>query len=220
MKNIIEILKNVGAIITNGHFVYTSGKHGSVYINKDFLYPYPDITAEVGKMFAKRFKDTSIDLVAAPAIGGTILCQWTAYYLTQMSKRRVLSVYSEKDKGTTASALESQQVFRRGYDSFIKGKRALVIEDLTTTGGSVRKTVQAVRRVGGEVVAVCVMVNRDPLNVNTQTIGVTFHSLGEFPAQAFDAKDCPLCKKKIPIDTKVGHGKKYLEEKNKGYIID
>lgn len=218
MKNIISILKKVGAILTDDHFVYTSGKHGSVYINKDFLYPHTKETSQVGKMFAEKFKNKNIDVVAAPAVGGTVLSIWTAYHLSKLKNKEVLSVYTEKDKGTTAGASESEQIFRRGYDKFIKGKKVLVLEDLTTTGISVKKTVDAVKKAGGKVIAVCVMVNRDPKNVNEKTVGVPFYSLGIFPAEAFDEKVCPLCKKRIPVNTKIGHGKKYLEEKRKKII--
>ncbi len=214
-EKIVKILKKVGAIITDDHFVYTSGKHGSVYINKDFLYPHTKETSLVGKMFAEKMKSNAIDVVAAPAVGGTILCTWTAYYLSKLKKREILSVYTEKDKGTTANAIESEQIFRRGYDTFIKGKKVLVIEDLTTTGISVKKTADAVRKAGGIVSAVCVMVNRNPKNVNAEMMGASFYSLGVFPAEAFDEKVCPLCKKNIPINIKIGHGKKYLENLTK-----
>lgn len=215
MSNVIDVLKKVGAILTNDHFVYTSGKHGSVYINKDFLYPHTKETSLVGKMFAEKFKNKAIDVVAAPAVGGTILCTWTAYYLSKLKNKEILSVYTEKDKGTTASAAESEQIFRRGYDKFIKGKKVLVLEDLTTTGISVRKTVDAVKKAGGKVVAVGVMVNRNQTGVNAKTVGAPFYALGVFPAVAYDEKSCPLCKDKVPVNIKIGHGKKYMEEKGK-----
>ena len=211
-KKIIKILKKVGAILTDDHFVYTSGKHGSVYINKDFLYPHSKETSLVAKMFAEKFKDKDIDVVAAPAVGGTILSTWTAYHLSRLKKKEVLSVYTEKDKGTTASAAESEQMFRRGYDKFIKGKKVLVLEDLTTTGISVKKTVNAIKNTGGKVVAVCVMVNRDPKNITTKTVGAPFYSLGVFPAVAYPENNCPLCQKEIPINIKIGHGKKFVEK--------
>ncbi len=214
MRDIISILKKVGAILTDGHFVYTSGKHGSVYINKDFLYPHTKETSLVGKMFAEKFNNKNIDMVVAPAVGGTVLSQWTAYHLSKLKKKEVLSVYTEKDRGTTASATESEQIFRRGYDKFIKSKNVLVLEDLTTTGISVMKTIVAVKKAGGKVIAVCVMVNRDPDHINSKMMGVPFYSLGVFPAVSYPEKNCPLCKKKIPINIKFGHGKKYLQEKN------
>jgi len=214
-EDVISILKRVGAVLTDDHFVYTSGKHGSVYINKDAMYPHTKETSEIGKMFAEKFKDKDIDVVAAPAVGGTILSQWTAFHLSQLTGREILSVYTEKDKGTTASAAESEHIFRRGYDKIIKGKNVLVIEDLTTTGISVKKVVAAVKSAGGNVAAVGVMVNRDPENVNAESIGAPFSALGVLKAEAIDAEKCPLCQKGVPINTKVGHGKKFLEEKGK-----
>ncbi|MBI4973154.1 phosphoribosyltransferase [Candidatus Roizmanbacteria bacterium] len=213
MINIISILKKTGAILTDDHFVLTSGRHSGTYINKDFLYPHVLETAKVGKMFADKMKTKSIDVVAAPAVGGTILCTWTAYYLSKFKKKEITSVYTEKSQGTFASATESEQIFRRGYDTFIKGKKVLVIEDLTTTGISVKKTADAVRKAGGTVVAVCVMVNRDSKHVNSKLMEAPFYSLGEFPAVSYAEESCPLCEKKVPINIKIGHGKKYLEVK-------
>lgn len=215
MNDVVSILKKIGAVLTDDHFVYTSGKHGSVYINKDALYPHTEETSQVGRMFAEKFKDADIDVVAAPAVGGTILSQWTAYHLSKLKGKEILSAYTEKDKGTTASAAESEQIFRRGYDKIVSGKKVLVIEDLTTTGISVKKVVDAVRAIGGTVVEVCVMVNRDPKNVNSETIGAPFSSLGVILADAIDADKCPLCKAGKPINTSVGHGKKFLEEKSR-----
>lgn len=213
MNDVVSILKKIGAVLTDDHFVYTSGKHGSVYINKDALYPHTQETSQVGMMFAEKFKDADIDVIAAPAVGGTILSQWTAYHLSKLKGKEILSAYTEKDKGTTASASESEQMFRRGYDKIVSGKNVLVIEDLTTTGMSVKKVVDAVRAIGGKVVTVCVMINRDPEHVNFETIGAPFSSLGVIQADAIDADKCPLCKVGKPINTSVGHGKKFLEEK-------
>lgn len=211
--SVVKILKKIGAVLTDDHFVYTSGKHGSVYINKDSLYPHTEETSKVGLLFAEKFKDADIEVVAAPAVGGTILSQWTAYHLSKLKGKEILSAYTEKDKGTTASASESEQMFRRGYDKIVRGKNVLVIEDLTTTGMSVKKVVDAMRAIGGKVVAVCVMINRDPEHVNSDTIGAPFSSLGVIQADAVDAATCPLCKAGKPINTSIGHGKKYLEAK-------
>lgn len=212
-SEIVQILKKIGAVITGDHFVYTSGKHGSVYINKDALYPHTFETSRVGQLFAEQFKSAEIDVVVAPAVGGTILSQWTAYHLSKLKNKEILSAYTEKDKGTLASAAESEHIFRRGYDKLVKGKNVLVIEDLTTTGISVKKVVEAVRKIGGNVVAVCVMVNRDPDNVNSDLVGAPFSSLGVIKAVAYKEDECPLCKNNVPINTNIAHGKQYLEEK-------
>ncbi|MFZ2025863.1 MAG: phosphoribosyltransferase family protein [Microgenomates group bacterium] len=214
-EKVLKILKKVGAILTNDHFVYTSGNHGSVYINKDYLYPHTKETAMVGKMFAEKMKGKAIDVVAAPAVGGTILCTWTAYHLSRLKKKEVLSVYAEKDKGSNTGASESNLVFKRGYDAFLKGKKVLVLEDLTNTGISVKKTADAVRKAGGTVVAVCVMVNRNPQLVNSEMMGAPFYALGTFPASFVPASQCELCKKNVPINVKIGHGKKFVDELKK-----
>lgn len=94
----------------------------------------------------------------------------------------------------------------------MKGKRVFVLEDLTTTGLSVKKTVDTVRATGGKVVAVCVMVNRDPKGVNSKTIGAAFSALGTLKADAYDEADCALCARGIPVNTSVGHGKQFSEK--------
>lgn len=208
MGKVVDILKKIGAVITDDHFVYTSGKHGSVYINKDALYPHTAETSAVCKMMAEMFKDKEIEAVVGPALGGIILSQWMAHHLSQMKGKEVFGVYTEKDES-------DNQILRRGYDQVIKGKKVLVVEDLTTTGGSVKKVVKTVQLAGGEVIGVCVMVNRDPVNVNESTVGAPFVATDILEAQAFDEADCPFCKQNRPINTKIGHGQAYLEEKAK-----
>jgi len=206
--DIIQILKKVNAVITDDHFVYTSGKHGEVYINKDALYPHTEEVSNVGKMFADKFKDREIDVVVGPALGGIILSTWTAFHLSQLTGREIFGVYTEKDEN-------KNQVFTRGYDKYISGKKVLVIEDLTTTGGSVKKVVNSVQNAGGTVVEVCVMVNRNPEEVNGKMMGTPFSSLGILPAAAYDEVECPFCKEGRKINTNIGHGKKYLQAKGK-----
>lgn len=208
MTKVINLLKSINAIVTDSHFVYTSGKHGSVYVRKDLLYPHTKKTSEVCKMFADKFKNKKIDVVVSPALGGIVLSQWTAYHLSKLTGKDVLGLFTEKDE-------ESNQIFKRGYDQLVKRKNVLILEDLTTTGGSVKKVVKSVRKAGGKVVEVCVMINRDPKNVTSKTVGAPLSSLGIFKAESFDADKCPLCRKNVPINTVVGHGKKYLQFKNK-----
>ena len=208
MGNVVDILKKVGAVITDSHFVYTSGKHGSVYVNKDAVYPHTAETSRIGELFAEKYKDMDIDVVAAPALGGIILSQWVAFHLSKLKGKEILGVYTEKTP-------DKQMIFTRGYDKLVKGKNVLVIEDLTTTGGSVRKVVDTVKATGGNVVAVCVMVNRDPEKVTSDVVGGPFSALGVIKASAFDEAVCPLCKENVPINTDVGHGKKYMEAKGK-----
>lgn len=207
MTDVVKLLKNIGAIITDSHFVYTSSRHGSVYIRKDVLYPHIKLTSQVCKLIAQKFKNKNIDVVVSPALGGIILSQWTAYHLSKLKGKEILGIFTEKDEN-------SNQILKRGYDQLVKGKNVLIVEDLITTGGSVKKTVDSVKKAKGRIVAVCVMINRDPKNVTSKTIGAPLSSLGAFEAESFDEKNCPLCKKGVPINTIVGHGKKYLEKKS------
>jgi orotidine-5'-phosphate decarboxylase len=127
--------KKQGAIINASRSIIFASNgfdyaHGSVYINKDALYPHTDLSSKVGEMFAEKNKDLDIDVVVAPALGGIILSQWTAFHLSKLKGKEIFGIYTEKDA-------EKNQVFTRGYDKFVAGKNVLVIEDLTTTGGSV-----------------------------------------------------------------------------------
>lgn len=205
---LLKMLKDSGAIITDSHIVGTSGKHMSVYINKDALYPHTSYASRVGEMFAEINKALDIDVTVGPSLGGIILSQWTAYHLSKMKGREILGVYTEKDS-------ESNQIFKRGYDKLVAGKNVLVLEDITNTGGSLVKVLESVKNAGGEIVSASVIVNRNPQEINSEELGVPFHPLLTYPAQAWDAEECELCKQGMPINTSVGHGAKFLAEQKK-----
>ncbi len=204
-KDVIEVLKKVGAILTDDHIVYTKGGHGSVYVNKDALYPHVAETSRVCEEMARRVAAFKPDVVAAPALGGIVLTQWVAHHLGQLSGTAPLAVYAEKVDGGL--------IFKRGYDALIAGKRVVVLEDIITTGGSAKQAVEAVRSAGGTVVGVAVLVNRQPSVVTTEFFDAPLTNLAEFPADVYEAETCPLCAKNVPINTSVGHGKKFLETK-------
>ena len=204
MTDVISILKGVGAILENDHFVGNSGRHMAAYVNKDRLYPHTEATSQVGRLFAEKFEDADIEVVVGPAVGGIILCQWTAYHLSKLKGKEVLAVFTEK-------LPDESQIFKRGYDAFVNGKKALIVEDVTTTGGSVKRVVDTVKAAGGDVVAVCVMVNRDPKLVTDETVGAPFHALAVYPVESYDPASCPICAKGVPVNTKIGHGKKFVE---------
>ncbi len=208
MSDILSILKKSGALLTDDHFVYTSGKHGSVYINKDIMYINTENASAVGSMFAEKAQHLDMAVVAAPALGGIVLSQWTAYHLSKLKKKEIFAVYTEKTP-------EKNQIFTRGYDEIVKGKNVLVIEDLVTTGGSVKKVVDSVKAVGGNVMQIGVMIDRSPENaaVTEKILGAPFFALGRLPVTVYEPDECPLCQKNIPINTAVGHGKKFLQKK-------
>src|SRR3989344_8674261 len=128
MNEVIEILTKVGAIIKDSHFVGTSGLHFDTYINKDVLYPHTKETSQICEIYAEKYKDKDIQVVVGPALGGIILSQWVTHHLNKMGSS-TLAVYTEKTP-------DGGQVFTRGYDKLVKGKRVLIVEDNISTGGS------------------------------------------------------------------------------------
>lgn len=207
MMDILATLKQVKAVMTDDHFVGTKGPHFSTYINKDALYPHIAETSAVCEQFADGFKKFNADVVAGPALGGIILSQWTAYHLGLKLNKPIFSVYAEKKDGDLQ--------LTRGYDALVKGKNVVVVEDLTTTGGSLKQAIEAVQRAGGKVVAAAVMVNKNPKEVTSAFFGVPFFALADMPVELYSAETCPLCKAGVPINTTIGHGKKFLESKAK-----
>lgn len=206
MSKVIELLKQTGAVITENHFVLSSGKHSSIYINKDALYPHTEAVSSVCRLFAEQVQHLEIDTVVGPALGGIILSQWTAHHLSLMKGKEVFGVYTEKSSN-------EEQILTRGYDKFVTGKNVLIVEDLTTTGGSAKKVVETVQVVGGKVAAVCVMVNRNPEEVSEKYFGTPFFALDTFRVEAFEEATCPMCKAGTPVNTNVGHGRKYIAAK-------
>ncbi|MGB3073575.1 MAG: phosphoribosyltransferase family protein [Candidatus Moraniibacteriota bacterium] len=222
MSTASQVLADVNAVITDSHLVYTSGKHGSAYVNKDAVYPHIRKTSALSRMIAIEFANDCVDVVIAPAVGGVILSQWIAYHLSMvLGASDVLGVYAEKEteavadpegKGRKCYIETGNFVIKRGSDKLIQGKRVLVAEDVINTGGSVRKTIEAVRQCGGVVVGVGALCNRG--GVTMQDLDVPkFVPLMEVTLDAWDEADCPLCERGVPINTEVGKGREYLARK-------
>jgi len=203
MNDALNILKSTGAILANGHFIGVSGRHMSTYVTKDAFLPHTAKVSKIGKLFAQKFKNKKIEIVIGPAVGGIPLSQWTAYHLSKISKREVLSVFTEK-------ANDGDQILKRGYDTLVKGKRILIVEDTVTSGSSIKKVIKAIKKAGGKIVSVCIMTNRDPKIVNAKNIGAPISALAVLNVPSYEANKCPLCKHKIPINIKFGHGKEFL----------
>ncbi len=207
-EEVLDILKSTQAVITDSHIVGTSGRHMSIYINKDNLLPHPAQTSRICRLLAERNEDLDIELVASPIVAGAILGHEVARHLSEIKGKEILSAYADKTE-------EGPLVFKRGYDALIKGKKVLIIEDTVATGLSVNKMIDVVKKFGGQIQAMTVIVNRVPKEINSQTLGVAFSSLVEILADTYKEKACPMCKEAVPINTTVGHGKKFLEEKAK-----
>lgn len=202
---VLELLQKVGAFRT-GHFVLTSGRHGDSYVNKDALYPYTHDTSSLCKAMAQRFLDNEIEVVVGPTMGAAILAQLVAHHLSELTGREVYGIYADKDG-------QGGFILRRGYDQIVKGKNVLVVEDLTTTGGSIRKVVEVARAAGGNVAGAIAIVNRGSVTKKAVGDPSVFISLVNLDLESWDESECELCEKGIPVNTDIGHGKEFVARK-------
>jgi orotate phosphoribosyltransferase len=204
----LTLLADVGALITNDHLVYTSGRHGSTYVNKDALYPHTAATSAVCARLAERYVAAEVAVVAGPTVGGVIMAQWTAHHLSRLLGREVLAVYAEE---ATEGGV-SRRVFRRGYDALVHGKRVLVVEDILTTGGSARKVIEAVTAAHGVVVGVGALCNRG--GIDAADLGAPeLFALADVPLESWPAEACPLCAAGVPVNTRIGKGAAFVAQK-------
>ncbi len=200
---VLSILRDLGAGITNSHLVYTSGKHGSAYVNKDAVYPHTQQTSALCRALANKFVGRVADaqIVIGPAVGAVILSQWVAYHLSEHNGYEVLGIYADK--------AGDDFVIKRGYDKLLPGKRVLIVEDVLTTGGSIKKVVQAVRTAGGFIVGVGALCNRGGVTASQLDVP-RLVALTNVQLDAWDEQDCPLCRDGVPINTDVGKGREFL----------
>jgi len=183
-EQLLNLFQASGAL-QSGHFLLSSGKHSDRYIEKFNLLRRPRDTEAVCRGFADRFRDAKIDVVAGPTTGGILLAFEVARQLG------VAAAYAER-----ASNGSLQREFRRGT-TIDPGARVLLIDDILTTGGSIRETVVALERYDVEIIAISVLVDRSAGSV-------TFGNYPLFPllslkVDAWDSTDCPLCAAGVPL---------------------
>lgn len=178
MKEIFEELE----VITYGHFLFTSGRHGDTYMQCAKLLKHPQYTEEIIEPIAAEFKDDKIDIVVGPAIGGIIIAYEFAKQLG------VQNFFAEREDGI--------MTLRRGF-KIPKGARVLIVEDVITTGGSVTEVIDIVEEQGGQVVGVAVLVDRTGGKVD---FGTKFVSGISEELVSYSSEECPLCKEgELPL---------------------
>ncbi len=177
-QEILDLLDRIGAVITDSHIVYTSGRHGTAYVNKDAIYPHTKETSRLCCEIAEAFRNYHVQTVIAPAVGGIKLSDRVAEHLYQLTGRKVLSIYAEKEvvpipdpegHGRSCFAETGRFFIRHVYTKCVSKRNVLVVEDILTTGGSAKKVVDAVRDLDGYVVGVGVLCNRG--NLTKQDVG-------------------------------------------------
>lgn len=178
-----ELLRSAGAL-KEGHFLLASGRHSDQYVEKFDLLRNPGATEQACREIVRAIGDQSINVVAGPTTGGILLAFEVARQLG------VLAAYAERKADGSAG-----REFRRDT-RFAPGSRVLVVDDILTTGGSVRETLAALNDHQVEVVAVAILVDRSNGNVD---LGVPMIALTEMSIANWDPADCPLCADGIPL---------------------
>ena len=185
-----EVLDTLRAshALKEGHFLLSSGRHSDRYIEKFNLLRRPAATSKVCGQIADRFRDRRIDVVVGPTTGGVILAFEVARQLGAEA------AYAERSEVGTMG-----REFRRGT-TFAPEARALVVDDILTTGGSLRETLSALGDHPVEVVGVAVLVDRSGGGVE---VGVPVVALATMDIATWDPADCPFCARDVPL-TKPG----------------
>src|SRR5216684_3650377 len=175
-EEVIEKFKSAGALL-EGHFILSSGLHSPVYLQCAIALQPTVVAAEFGAAIAEQFRAERIGTVASPAIGGIVIGYEVARQLG------VRFIWTERADG--------RMTLRRGL-GVSKGERVLVVEDVITTGGSTRETIDALTESGAEVVAAGSIIDRSG---GKAEVGVPRVSLALLDVPAVEAADCTACKR-------------------------
>ena len=170
----IDIFRDAGAIL-EGHFILSSGLRSPVFIQKARVFMYPDRTEKVCRALAEKVRASDlgrIDLIVSPAVGGIVPGYETARHLG------VPAVWVEREGGE----------FRLRRFEMEPGARVLVVEDIVTTGLSIRETIAAVRGLGGNVVGCACLIDRSG---GEAEIGVPLVALARYKVPAYPADQIP-----------------------------
>lgn len=176
----IKIFKDSGALL-DGHFILTSGRHSSSYFQCAKLLQYPKYLELFSKNIADHFKENEIDLVVSPAIGGIVLGTEVGRLL------RKRTVFAER--------VDGGMKLRRGFE--IKtNEKILIVEDVITTGGSVKEVMSLVQSFGADIIGVGVIVDRSSGSV---VLHENQLSLASLEVKSYDSSDIPSELASIPV---------------------
>jgi orotate phosphoribosyltransferase len=174
-EKVIDEFKTTGALL-EGHFQLTSGLHSTVYLQCARVLQFPEKAETFGRAIAGRFKTAGIQLVASPAIGGIVIGHEVARALGARF------VWTEREAG--------EMTLRRGF-TVAPGEKTLVVEDVITTGGSTRETIEALKRAGADVVGAASIIDRSGGSVD---LGVPRVALATLKVLSVEPANCDACK--------------------------
>ena len=171
---LLNLFRQSGALL-DGHFRLSSGLHSPGYLQCALVLQDPVEAGRCGAAIADRVRDLGIETVLSPALGGIVIGHEVARALGGRA------IFAERQDGGL--------VLRRGF-SLAPGEKVLVIEDVVTTGGSTRETIDVARAAGASVVAAASIIDRSG---GTQEIDVPYHALATVTLPTYQPADCPLC---------------------------
>lgn len=180
-KEVLKIFKDNNALL-NGHFKLSSGLHSGQYLQCALPLQRPDTAKRLCAALAKKFAGRKITVVIGPALGGIIVSYETARALGARS------LFAERGQANEMS-------LRRGF--FLnKNDRALLVEDVITTGGSVGELAGIVKKSGAKLVGIGALIDRSGGKANFKA---PFKALAKIDIGIYKEEDCPLCKKGMPV---------------------
>jgi orotate phosphoribosyltransferase len=185
MENVtanVEAMFVKSEALLKGHFLLASGLHSPVYWEKAKVIQYPEYTEKLCRMIATRYRKAGATVVAGPTTPGIILAYETARQLG------VRGIFAEKDDTVG-------RVFRRGFH-IEPGEKVLIVDDILTTGGSVREVIAAVKELKGNIVGVGVLVLR---SAQEPDFGVPFYACHRTEVITYQPAACPLCAQGVPL---------------------
>ena len=177
---ILDVFRRVRALL-EGHFRLTSGLHSSGYLQCALVLQYPREAEACGAAIASQVKALGADVVLSPALGGIVIGHEAARGLG------VRALFAERQDGILT--------LRRGF-SLNPGERVLVVEDVVTTGGSTRETIDVARAAGATVVGAASIIDRSG---GTQALDVPFYALATVSLPTYQPDACPLCAAGRPV---------------------
>ncbi|NLT95795.1 MAG: orotate phosphoribosyltransferase [Clostridia bacterium] len=179
-EEMISLLQETGALI-KGHFKLSSGLHSEQYVQCALLLKEPAVAEKVCKALAEKFRDERPEIVVGPALGGIIAAYEVARSLN------IPGIFAERENG--------KMTLRRGF-TVKEGQRALVIEDVITTGGSSQEVVELLQSLGAQVIGVGSIIDRSG---GKTKLTVPFKSLIKLDIAVFEPENCPLCAQGIEV---------------------
>jgi orotate phosphoribosyltransferase len=177
---VLDLFRQSGALL-EGHFRLTSGLHSAGYMQCALVLQHPDRAESLGRALGDATRYLSPTVVLSPALGGIVIGQEVARALG------VRAIFAERQEGALT--------LRRGF-TLTDQDRVLVVEDVLTTGGSTRETIDVARSAGAHTVGAASIVDR---SAGTVRFDVPYHALLEYALAAYDAGGCPLCAQGLPV---------------------